>query len=164
MSEMMPAIERNRSASLVPDRLLLEQFSLSIEGFNVRSQSLSDLNRLCDQLDIEVVQFPMRRLHGVALEDDGFKYLYINSRLTGPEKVIAGFHEFCHLTSHSLEMSVLKSTGGLWNLQKYERQAQIVGTIALMPDPSLVGLSIEDIMHEFGVSRLIAEFRAGLVR
>ena len=161
---MMPVIERSRSASRVPDRLLLEQFRLTIDGFNVRSQSLNDLGRLCDELEIEVVQMPLRRLHGVALEDDGYKYLYINSRLSGPEKVIAGFHEYCHLTSHSLEMSILKSTGGLWNLQKYERQAQIIGTVALMPDPELSGLSIEEVMQEFGVSRQIAEFRAGLAR
>jgi Zn-dependent peptidase ImmA (M78 family) len=161
---MMPVIERSRSASRVPDRLLLEQFRLTIDGFNVRSQSLNDLGRLCDELEIEVVQMPLRRLHGVALEDDGYKYLYINSRLSGPEKVIAGFHEYCHLTSHSLEMSILKSTGGLWNLQKYERQAQIIGTVALMPDPALSGLSIEEVMQEFGVSRQIAEFRAGLAR
>jgi Zn-dependent peptidase ImmA (M78 family) len=161
---MMPVIERSRSASLVPDRLLLDQFRLTIDGFNVRSQSLNDLGRLCDELEIEVVQMPLRRLHGVALEDDGYKYLYINSRLSGPEKVIAGFHEYCHLTSHSLEMSILKSTGGLWNLQKYERQAQIIGTVALMPDPALSGLSIEEVMQEFGVSRQIAEFRAGLAR
>ena len=161
---MMPVFERNRSASLVPDRLLLEQFCHAIDGFNVRSQSLHDLGRLCDQLGIEVVQLPLRRLHGVALEDDGFKYLYINSRLSGPEKVIAGFHEYCHLTSHSLDMSILKSTGSLWNLQKYERQAQIIGAVALMPDPALSGLSIEEIMQEFGVSRQVAEFRAGLAR
>jgi Zn-dependent peptidase ImmA (M78 family) len=142
----------------------LERFCLAIDGFNVRSQSLNDLRRLCDQLEIEVVHLPLRRLHGVALEDDGFKYLYINSRLSGSEKIIAGFHEYCHLTSHSLEMSILKSTGGFWNLQKYERQAQIIGTIALMPDPALPGLSIEEVMQEFGVSRQIAEFRASLAR
>ena len=151
--------ELRRRSNPASDRLLLERFSNRIPGFNVRPQHLTDLDGLCDELDIEVVQLPMRRLHGVALEDGGFRYLYINRLLDGAEKVIAGFHEYCHLTSHSLNVAVFKSTGGLWNLDKYERQAQIVGTVALMPEPAIRHLSVEEIMREFSVSRRIAEFR-----
>jgi Zn-dependent peptidase ImmA (M78 family) len=105
---------------------------------------------------------PLRALHGAAVEEDGFQYLIINSLLRGAEKVIAGFHEFCHLTDHVLDVDVFHFTGNLWNVNKYERQANIVGVIALMPAPSIQGLSVEDIMREFGVRREIAEFRASL--
>jgi Zn-dependent peptidase ImmA (M78 family) len=154
--------EVERRSNPASDRLLLERFCSRIPGFNVQSQCLNDLYRLCEQLDIEVVQFPMRQLHGAALEDDGFRYLYINRLLSTPERVIAGFHEYCHLTSHSLDVAVFKSTGGLWNLDKYERQAQIVGAVALMPEPAVCSLSVEEIMREFSVDLRIAEFRASI--
>ena len=48
------------------------------------------------------------------------------------------------------------------NLSRMEREAQIVGALALMPDPLVAGLSLEDMMREFGVSRITAQFRSGL--
>lgn len=143
-------------------RLLIERFANRIHGFNMRRQSLCDLYDLCEPLDVEVVQKPMRKLHGAAIEDMGFHYIYINSLLSGPLKVIAGFHEFCHLTDHALNVEAFKSTGNLWNLSKFERQAQIIGVIAWMPSVEIEGLSIEQIMREYGVPRNVAEFRLSL--
>jgi Zn-dependent peptidase ImmA (M78 family) len=159
----MPGSEARGSASSHGrDRLLIDRFAERIEGFNVRSLTLGDLSRLCDERHIELVQTRMRSYHGVALEDDGYSYIYINSLLSEPERIIAGYHEYCHIADHCLDMSIRKSTGSFWNLTKYERQAQVIGTVALMPESWIRGLSVEGIGREFGVSRGIAEFRASL--
>lgn len=143
--------------------LLIERFSRRIDGFNSRRLTLRDLDLLCSLQNIDVVFTRLRGLHGAALENEGYKYLYINSLLSEPEQVIAGFHEYCHLTDQVVDSNILLSTGGLWNVNKYERQAQIVGVVALMPKLVVEGMTVGDLMHEFGVRREIAEFRLSLM-
>jgi Zn-dependent peptidase ImmA (M78 family) len=142
------------------DRMLLERFAARIDGFNLRQQRLEDLSLLCERRGIEFIEIPLLTLHGCALCRDGIPFLYINSRLSRPEKVIAGFHEFCHLTDHSLEMGVVNSSGNFWNLSKLERQAQLVGVLAWMPQALARGLSVEELIIRFGVKREVATFRA----
>lgn len=143
--------------------MLLERFSQRIDGFNQRQQSFEDLSALCISRGIELVQMPLRTLHGCALFEDGIPFLYVNSLISAAERVIAGFHEFCHLTDHSLEVGVFKSSGNLWNLPKVERQAQVVGVLAWMPDSDAGELSVEELMACYGVKRAVAEFRASLL-
>lgn len=142
--------------------MLIERFSNRLPDFNRRSFSLPDLYNICDELEVNVGRIPMQYLHGCCFVEGNEVYLYVNSLLRGPEQVVAGFHEYCHITDHCFDVEVFESTGGLWNLNKRERQAQIIGVVALMPAPSIHGMNVEDIMREFGVRREIAEFRASL--
>lgn len=143
-------------------RLLIERFSQRIDGFNVRQQTLEDLYRLCAAIGVTVVELPFRRLHGGAFEDRGEKYLYVNELLPCSERTMTGFHELTHISDHVLEVEPFRSTGNLWNVSKFERQANIIGALAWMPDPLIRGLSIEQIVTEFGVSKNVAEFRLSL--
>jgi Zn-dependent peptidase ImmA (M78 family) len=143
--------------------MLIERFRRRLPGFNVRRFCLRDLYDLCSYRGIDIIQMPLRALHGAAAEEDGYQYIFINSLLQNTEKIVAGFHEFCHLTDHVLDVDVFHFTGSLWNVNKYERQANIIGVLALMPAPSIQGMTVEDIMRQFGVRREIAEFRASLM-
>jgi hypothetical protein len=153
---------RRRHTTAGNSRFLIERFTSRIPGFNRRRLSLPDLAGLCEPQGIEIVYLPMRRLHGVAHEDGGYRYLYINSLIPATEQVINGYHEYTHITDHVLDVEPFKSTGNLWNLPKYERQAWIIGVLAWMPEPLAWGLSVEQLMQGFGVRREIAEFRASL--
>lgn len=142
--------------------MLIERFEYRLPGFNLRPFTLPDLYDLCDELEVSVRRIPMQYLHGCSFVEGGEVFLYINSLLRGPEQVIAGFHEYCHITDHCFDVEAFESTGGLWNLNKRERQAQTVGVVALMPHPLVEGMTVNDLMREFGVSRQVAEFRAAL--
>jgi hypothetical protein len=143
-------------------RLLLERFAGRIDGFNVRRQTLQDLYALCDRYGIEVVRFPMRRLHGAALEESGYKYLYLNKLLPGYQQVISGFHELTHHVDHALGVEIFRSTGNLWNLPKFELQAQLIGAICWLPEPDVQGMTVEEVMRAHGVSRNLALFRLSM--
>jgi hypothetical protein len=54
---------------------------------------------------------------------------------------------------------VFKSTGDLWNYSKYERQAQVVGVVALIPDCALTGKSVRELCTYFAISYDLARFR-----
>ncbi len=141
---------------------LIDRFSRLVPGFNRRSLALDDLYGLCDIHNIDVVHLPLRRVHGIAFEEDSYRCMYINRLLRIPFQIIAGFHEFCHFDYHTVDSRVCLSMGGLANLSKRERQAQAVGVVALMPAPLIVDMTVDDLMREFEVSRQIAEFRASL--
>jgi Zn-dependent peptidase ImmA (M78 family) len=104
----------------------------------------------------------MTHLHGCAFYEQGVPYLFVNNRLPRTEQIIAGFHEFAHLVYHSIDDCEFSSDSLLWQLSKIEHQSQTIGVLAAMPFDEVVGLSIEDIMREFGVSRQTAEFRVSL--
>jgi len=138
-----------------------------IPGFGTRSLSLPDLFATCEADSIEVFRTPFDSLHGCAFFEENTPFIFINSTLPAAEQVIAGWHEYDHLTRHILQSNcpyncVFTSSGGMVNLSRMEREAQIVGALALMPDPLVAGLSLEDMMREFGVSRITAQFRSGL--
>jgi hypothetical protein len=148
-------VDRNHS-------LLLERFSTRIDGFNVRRQTLQDLYGLCDRYEIEIVRLPLRRLHGAALEDAGYKYLYVNKHIAGYQQVISGFHELTHHLDHALGVEVFKSTGNLWNLPKFELQAQLIGVLCWLPETEIQGMSVDEIMKAHAISRNLALFRLSM--
>lgn len=139
---------------------LVEHFMNALPYFNQRSLTLLDLEQFCRVKDIELLYRPMRFLHGMACEVDGCKVLRVNSLLPLSLKIISGFHELKHFEFDN--MDVCFSDGKLLNLSKIEYQAQKIGAIALMPDYQVLGKSIEDLMHEYEISRQIATFRLSL--
>jgi Zn-dependent peptidase ImmA (M78 family) len=148
---------------------LIQYYTDRIPGFGSKSLALPDLFAVCESDGIEVFRTPFDRLHGCAFFEDDAPFIFINSTLPAAEQVIAGWHEYDHLTRHMLKTHcpyncVFTSSGSMVNLSRIEREAQVVGCLALMPHPLVVGLSLEDIMREFGVSRNTAEFRANLLQ
>jgi Zn-dependent peptidase ImmA (M78 family) len=144
------------------DYRLIERTAQRIAGFNERSLNLLDLRALCGVAGIEIVRISFEYLHGYPLYEEGVPYLFINRNLNRSERIIAGFHEFCHFMEHGVFVSRLLSTGNIKNLSRLERQAQIVGTVSLMPAPLIIGMTVEDLMRRFEIRREIAEFRASL--
>ena len=90
--------------------------------------------------------------------------MIINSLLSQPEQIIAGFHELTHLIDQADDPGIFLSNGNLWNRAREERDANIIGVIALMPDREVAGLSACDIMERWQVSRAVAEFRLSLMK
>lgn len=144
------------------DRFLVERFSQWIPGWNKRQLTLDDLGNICDDCGIAIVEMP--------LEDDGYAvwleadpFVYINSQLPYSEQVITGFHELAHILYHPNTQDRLRLRRlANWNWSKCDRQAEIVGCVAWMPDALVCGLRAEEMTELFDVRRESAEFRAQL--
>ena len=158
---MLRPANRRRN-EIKTDRFLVERFSEWIPGWGKRQLSYIDLNCMCESLGIEVVEFPLKKARGYALWAGPVPYIYVADHLSGPEKVITGFHELAHILYHPTHPEAFCRAGNLWNWGKCDRQAEIVGVIAWMPYSLARGLSVEELMEGFGVRREVAEFRAGL--
>lgn len=142
------------------DGLLIARFSERIPSFNQRRLSLTDLFEICEEQEYCVIEMPLRKLHGCSFyDDDGQPCLILNALLPDGEKLIAGWHEFAHLYDQAPTPSVFCSTGNLWNNRKNERQAQVIGLLALMPDAEVVGMTAADLVEQYGVSYKTAEQR-----
>ncbi|HKP85605.1 MAG TPA: ImmA/IrrE family metallo-endopeptidase [Blastocatellia bacterium] len=153
---MRSAAKRRRGS----DRFLVERFADWIPGWGRRQLALSDFYELAESLGVEIVEYPFRRDAGQAFWVGATPYVYYSSWLSGPEQVITCYHELAHILYHPSRPEVFKRTGDLWNMSKCDRQAEIVGVIAWIPDTQR--LSVEGLMEAYGVNREIAEFRAGL--
>lgn len=142
-----------------PGTSSLRRFALRVDGFNKRPLRLCDLYTICEDEGIEVIELQMRRLHGGAFEEDGYKFIFLNSLVSYAEQIVAGFHELFHTFNHVGDGVMCYSKGATQRLSKQEKQAQIAGVLALMPLSSVFQMTIEDMMREFDVSRKVAQFR-----
>ena len=154
--------QKTKSARTRNSRLLIERFESRIPGFNRFSLSFSYWLEVCDAYGIRALQRPMRLIHGLAMQASQRPYIVINTCLPNVEKIIAIGHEFTHIIDQELDTSVFLNNGNLWNTRKYQRQAWIIGIVGLMPETVVEGLSIFDLMRQFGVRREIAEFRVSV--
>lgn len=145
------------------DRTLVERFSQWIPGWNRRQLTFDDLENLCDECGIIVVEEPLEDAEGYAFWIGSTPFIYINAVLPYPEKVITGFHELAHILYHppSEDATFLRRYAN-WNWSKCDRQAEIVGCIAWMPDSEARGRSVEELMDRYEVMRDVAEFRSQL--
>jgi Zn-dependent peptidase ImmA (M78 family) len=155
----MRSIARKRRET---DRFLVERFASWIPGWGRKQLSLADFYEFAESLSVEVIEYPFIQDAGCAFWVGVTPYIYYSSKLTGPEQVITCYHELAHILYHPSRPEVFRRTGDLWNMSKCDRQAEIVGVIAWMPETVVRGLSVDDLMNEFGVSRKLAEFRSAL--
>jgi Zn-dependent peptidase ImmA (M78 family) len=142
------------------DRFLVERFTQWIPGWGIKQLTLDDLGNLCDDCGIVIVETELN-CDGLSFWLDGEPFVYINSHLNYAEQVITGFHELTHILYHPTDDEILHRRA-LWNWSKCDRQAEIVGVVAWMPETQARGLSPNALMHQYGVRRESAEFRAGL--
>lgn len=145
------------------DRTLVERFSQWIPGWNHRQLTLGDLEKFCDECGVIMVEESLEDAEGYAFWIDSTPFIYINAFLSYPEKVITGFHELAHILYHPpSEDAIFLRRHANWNWSKCDRQAEIVGCIAWMPDSEARGRSVEELMARYEVMREVAEFRSQL--
>jgi Zn-dependent peptidase ImmA (M78 family) len=145
------------------DRFLVERFTTWLPGWNRRQLQLEDFERLATGLGIAVVEAALDEADGYAFWVDRSPYIYLKENLSYAKKVIAAYHELAHILYHPADRGVFRRTGrDLWNWPKCDRQAEIVGSIAWMPDSEARSLTVEELMEFYGIEREVAEFRAGL--
>jgi Zn-dependent peptidase ImmA (M78 family) len=120
------------------------------------------LGNFCDNNGIVIIEISLSR-DGYAFTQNNTPYIFINSRLNYAEKVVTGYHELAHLLLHAPNPEVFRRQKNCcWNFSKCDRQAEIVGLVAWMPETQARGLSPGALMHQYDVRWESAEFRAGL--
>lgn len=131
-----------------------------IPDLNTRPQTLLDFYILAERLGIPADEFPMRSLHGCTFpDDDGERTIRINSLVSEPERIIAGFHEIVHNILHATEGEIYASMGPLWNHRKDEHEAEMIGVLALLPLSEIAGMTPEEIAGVYRLPLKTAKFR-----
>lgn len=145
------------------DRFLVERITQLIPGWGVKQLTLDTLEKYCATQSIICTELPLIEADGYAFYQHRIPHIYYSSRLPYPQKVITGYHELCHILIDAPDPEMFKRQNPrCWNFNKWDRKAEIVGVVAWMPETRARGLSVEELMREFDVSRDSAEFRASL--
>lgn len=125
-------------------RWWIDRIGHAIPDLNDRVLNLDILYQYCEAKEYRATERPLRRLHGCSfLSNTGRPSMVINSLLGEQERLVAGWHEFIHLFSHSPKDNVFCSTGNLWRHTRTEAEAQTVGVLALLPRKMMY----EDLSH-----------------
>jgi hypothetical protein len=140
---------------------ILSRFDALVPEFGKRSFSLDDLHDQCSLDKIDVVEMEMALGHGLSWTDRGGDCTYVNRLITPSQRIIAGWHEYCHIQCHPTEARVLASLGPLANRTRWEVEANAVGIIALIPRVALQAPAIE-IAHEYCVIQEVTDYRLQL--
>lgn len=131
-----------------------------IPDLNTRPLALQDFYAIADNLGIDADEMPLRRLHGCSFpDDDGDRVIRVNSLITEPQRIIAGFHELGHVALHTLDGVVFASLGPLWNHRRDECEAEMIGVLALMPLSAISEMNPNLIAAKFRVPKKTAKFR-----
>lgn len=118
-------------------------------GWNRRVLTERDFVRICRRERVEVLEAPLHR-SGLYLFLDGRPYIVLNVNLRGIQRLHVAFHELAH---HLLHAPCPLGFYGALPLHKCEREAEALALCALIPEPLLRRMLIDDIIEEYGYTR-----------
>ncbi len=97
-----------------------------------RKYGTSNPRLLADYLDIEVIKYPMAKLHGIYFSIETKKFAAINSNLSYSEQQYILLHEIAHARLHPEKNYFAINKNRLIVTGKYERQARIFAIILFL--------------------------------
>lgn len=138
-------------------RFFIEKVSALGIGWNERPLSEGDFYRVCKRLRVNVVEMPLRT-NGFYYRVMGRDYIAIDSRLSGPQKLLVQFHELAHFLLHTPESGATANFHGIGRKTRQEREADIFAVCSLIPRSWLASRPEHELVDvEALPSELVAE-------
>lgn len=130
--------------------------------WNVEPLVEGDFYRLCERFSIRVIEAPMST-EGFYFSMLGGHYIAVNSRLTGPLRLVVMFHELAHFLLHAPDAGVAAEFRGLGRRKRRELEADIFAVCAVIPRPYLESRSLQELIEEHGLPPTLVMQRAELL-
>lgn len=132
-------------------RFLIDKLNSLKIGWNERELTERDFHRICKRLKINVIEMPLRT-GGFYYRVMGRDYIAIDSRLTGPRKLLVQFHELAHFLLHTPESGATANFHNVGRKTRQEREADLVALCAVIPKSWLEARSLDEIVDEHTIS------------
>ena len=126
-------------------RFLVQKISELDFGWNQRTLTEKDLHRLCRRFRIKVTEMPLRT-DGFYYRVKGRDYIAVNSRLSGPIKLLVLFHELGHFLFHTPKSGATANFHGVGGNDRTEREADAFALCAILPFNDVVGRTVEELI------------------
>lgn len=101
-------------------------------GWNERPLGEDDFRRLCRRFRIKVTEMPLTT-GGFYYRVMGGDYIAIDSRLSGPKRLVVLFHELGHFLFHVPDSGVTANFHGVGRRTRKECEADLFALCAIIP-------------------------------
>jgi Zn-dependent peptidase ImmA (M78 family) len=127
-------------------------------GWNERVLTRHDFYTICRD-DGVLVRDASMRWSGLYMVCEEVPVIVLNDRLVGPDRIVVGWHELGH---HLMHLPGMAFFCGDSTKRKVEFEAQRFAACALIPQPVLASMHVEEIEQDYGYSRELVQFRMRL--
>ena len=121
-------------------------------GWNERPLNEVDFYRLCKRFKIGVTEMPLR-VGGFYYRMMGRNFIAVDSKLTGPEKLVVLFHELAHFLFHVPSSGVTANFHGVGKRDRKENEADLFALCAVIPKSWIETRAIQELIDDEGFSR-----------
>ena len=119
---------------------------LKIE-WNERELTESDLYRLCRRFKIGVTEMPLG-VSGFYYRVMGRDFIAVDSKLSGPKKLLVLFHELGHFLLHTPDSGATANFHGVGRRSRKEIEADAFALCAIIPKRMLETRSMDEMIDE----------------
>lgn len=116
-------------------------------GWNEVALDERDFYRICKRFRVTVIEMPLR-VGGFYYRVMGRDYIAIDSRLTGPAKLLVQFHELAHFLLHTPETGATANFHAVGRKTRPEREADLFALVAVIPKTRLETRSAAEFMDD----------------
>ncbi len=128
-------------------QLLLQKISQLNIGWNERELVESDLYRICRRFKIGVTEMPLG-VRGFYYRVMGRDFIAVDSKLSGPKKLLVLFHELGHFLLHTPDSGSTANFHGFGRRSRKEIEADAFALCAIIPKSMLETRSIDELINE----------------
>lgn len=127
--------------------------------WNHRALTEDDFHRLCRRFRVRVQEMPLR-VAGFYYRVRNIDFIAIDSKLTGPKRLIVMFHELGHFMFHAPDSGATANFHGVGRRTRKELEADLFAICAVLPVTLLRARSVDELLDDGFDSETIAERQA----
>ncbi len=128
-------------------QLIVDKISRLGIGWNERSLTEYDFYCICRRFKIGVTEMPLT-VSGFYYRVAGKDFIAVDSRLSGPKKLLVLFHELAHFLLHTPDSGATANFHGVGRRSRKEIEADAFALCSIIPRSLLESCSIEELIHD----------------
>lgn len=128
-------------------KLLSQKISQLKIGWNERPLTEGDLYRICRRFRIGVTEMPLV-VSGFYYRVMGRDFIAVDSKLSGPKRLLVLFHELGHFLLHTPDSGATANFHGVGRRSRKEIEADVFALCAVIPKTMLETRSIDELIDE----------------
>lgn len=130
----------------------------------IKKHKTTDPFEICDAKGIKYNITEMHEeINGLYQFVQRNKFIYINSLLSEDRRLYTCYHELAHAVVHETANCIFLKTNTLFNLNKFEKEAEYLVACFLIRDPSILfeftGHTLDEIAYELKVPKEYVQLR-----
>ena len=137
-------------------QFVIDKISQLRTGWNERALDEADFYRLCKRFRIRVTEMPLAA-GGFYYRVMGRDFIAVDSRLSGPEKLVVLFHELGHFLLHTPDSGATANFHGVGRRTRKEREADVFAICAVIPQTLIRTYTIVELIDQGFPAELVAE-------